>query len=44
LKERTEVQFAFVPHKARRTGWVTFTADPRAARRLSARPVGYESP
>ena len=43
LKERAELDVAFLPRHATREGWVTFEQDPGAAQ-LKARVVGYQRP
>jgi len=40
---RGELTIAFLPRRATREGYVTFSQDPRAAR-LTARVLGYEKP
>ena len=43
LKERAELDVAFLPRHATREGWVTFEQDPGAAQ-LKARVLGYQRP
>ena len=43
LKERAELDVAFLPRHATREGWVTFQQDPGAAQ-LKARVLGYQRP
>ena len=43
LKERAELEVAFLPRHATREGWVTFNQDPGAAQ-LKARVLGYQRP
>ena len=41
--ERGELAIAFLPRRATRNGWVSFSTDP-AAGRLKPRVLGYEKP
>ncbi|HET8773079.1 MAG TPA: hypothetical protein VFP80_04790 [Thermoanaerobaculia bacterium] len=41
--ERAELDFAFVPRKSEREGWVTFREDPRGCA-VVTRAVSYERP
>ena len=43
-KERAEFTVAFLPRRSTREGWVAFQTDPRTARQLKARVLGYEKP
>lgn len=43
-EERAEFAVAFIPRNATREGWATFQADPRTARQIRARVLGYEKP
>jgi uncharacterized protein (TIGR02588 family) len=43
LKERAELDVAFLPRYATREGWVTFEQDP-GANQLKARVLGYQKP
>lgn len=43
LRERAELDVAFLPRHATREGWVTFEQDPGAAQ-LKARVLGYQRP
>lgn len=43
-EERAEFAVAFIPRKATREGWATFQTDPRTARQIKARVLGYEKP
>jgi uncharacterized protein (TIGR02588 family) len=43
LKERAELDVAFLPRHATREGWVTFEQNPGAAQ-LKARVLGYQRP
>lgn len=43
LKERAELDVAFLPRHATREGWVTFEQDPGKAQ-LKARVLGYQRP
>jgi uncharacterized protein (TIGR02588 family) len=43
VRERGEIDMAFLPRAATRRGWVTFHRDPGAGK-LVARVLGYESP
>ena len=42
--ERSEFDVAFLPRRATREGWVAFQTDPRTARKIKARVLGYEKP
>lgn len=43
-EESASFQIAFLPRRAIRKGWVTFETDPRTAKRIKARAVGYQQP
>jgi len=42
--DHAEITVPYVPRQARREAWVTFRIDPRTARALRARALGYREP
>lgn len=42
--ERALVELAFLPRGSTRKAWVSFQSDPRQAKQILARPVGFETP
>lgn len=43
-KETADVAIEFLPRGSSRKAWVTFKGDPRAAKKIEGRAVGYEVP
>lgn len=43
-REQSQLRIQYLPRGARREGWVTFESDPAQARKIYARPLGYEKP
>ena len=43
-KETAAVAIAFLPRGSSRRAWVTFREDPRSAKKIEARALGYEVP
>lgn len=42
--ETAEFEIAFLPRHSTRRGWVTFQTDPRTAKQIEARVLGFEKP
>ena len=42
--ERSEFELQFLPSRAERKAWVTFSSDPGSAKSLEARVLGYREP